>query len=123
MVIDIHADVGKNRIFIRIEGQIDESQARSIGDAIIKQMDRLRPGFDVVSDLSRAEPLGPEGLAQFRRIVEAQRERKFGRAVRIVGRAAQTALQFARTSKEVEHEPYLAFSREEAERLLDGQLP
>jgi hypothetical protein len=123
VVVDIHTDVGKNRIFIRIEGQIDEAQARGVGDAIIKEMDRLRPGFDVVSDLSKAEPLGPEGLAQFRRIVEAQRQRKAGRAVRIVGKAAQTALQFARTSKEVAHEPYLAFSKEEAERLLDGPLP
>jgi hypothetical protein len=43
--------------------------------------------------------------------------------VRIVGRSAQIALQFARTSKEYQHEPYLAFSREEAERLLDGLPP
>lgn len=120
MVVDIHANVGKNRIFIRIEGRIDDSQAKSVADSIIREMDRLRPGFDVVSDLTQAEPLGPEGVAQFKRILEAQRARKAGRAVRIVGKSAQTALQFARTSKEFQHEPYLAFSLEEAERLLDG---
>ncbi|WP_224244276.1 hypothetical protein [Hyalangium gracile] len=123
MVVDVHADVGKNRLFIRIEGRVDEAQVRGIADAIIKEMDRLRPGFDVVSDLTQAEPLGPEGSLQFKRVIEAQRERKYGRAVRIVGRSAQVALQFARDSKEYQHEPYLAFSREEAERLLDGFLP
>jgi hypothetical protein len=123
VVVDIHADVGKNRIFIRIEGQVDNTQAKAVADAIIKEMDRLRPGFDVVSDLSNAEALGPESLAEFKRIVEAQRARKFGRAVRIVGRSPQTALQLARTSKEAQHEPHLAFSREEAERWLDGELP
>ncbi|WP_224365308.1 hypothetical protein [Hyalangium versicolor] len=123
MVVDVQANVGKNRLFIRIEGRLDDAQARSIADAIIKEMDRLRPGFDVVSDLTQAEPLGPEGSAQLKRVLEAQRERKYGRAVRIVGRSTQTALQFARDSKEMQHEPHLAFSLEEAERLLDGLLP
>ncbi len=123
MVVDIEAQVGKNRLFIRVEGRIDDAQARSVADAIIKEMDRLRPGFAVVSDLTLAEPLGAEGALQLKRIIEAQREKKCGRAVRIVGRATQTALQFARTSKENQHEPYLAFSREEAERLLEGLPP
>jgi hypothetical protein len=121
--VDIHANVGKNRLFIRIEGRLDDAQARSVADTIIKEMERLRPGFDVVSDLTKAEPLGPEGSAQLKRVLEAQRERKYGRAVRIVGKSAKTALQFARDSKEFHHEPYLAFSMEEAERLLDGLLP
>jgi hypothetical protein len=123
VIVFAQANVGKNRLIIRIEGRLSDEDARSAADAIIKEMDRLRPGFDVVSDLTKAEPLGPEGSAQFKRVLEAQRERKFGRGVRIVGRSAQTALQFARDSKEFQHEPYLAFSLEEAERLLDGMMP
>jgi anti-anti-sigma regulatory factor len=123
VAVEFQADVGKNRLFIRIEGRIDDAEVRSFADAIIKEMDRLRPGFDVVSDLTQAEPLGPEGSAQLKRVVEAQRERKYGRAVRIVGRSAQVALQFSRDTKDLNHEPYLAFSLEEAERLLDGGLP
>lgn len=120
MVVDIHVDIGKNRIFLCVQGRVEDSEAKSIADSIIKEMDRLRPGFDIVSDLSRAEPLGPEGLAQVKRILEAHRARKAGRAVRIVGRSTEVALQFARTSKEFQHEAYLCFSREEAERWLDG---
>lgn len=123
MVVEIHANVGKNRLFIRIEGRLDGDQARMAADAMIKEMDRLRPGFDVVSDLTKAEPMGPEGSAALKRVLEAQRARKYGRAVRIVGKSAAVAVQFARDSKEFHHEPYLAFSLEEAERLLDGLLP
>ena len=37
-------------------------------------------------------------------------------------RAPQPTAQ-AKHSKEAQHEPHLAFSREEAERWLDGELP
>jgi hypothetical protein len=123
VAVEIESDVGKNRIYIRIEGRLDDADAPGVGDAIIREMDRMRPGFALISDLTRAEPMGPQGVEQLKRIITASRERKVGQTIRIVGRAAQAALQFARTSKEYQHEPYLAFSREEAERLLDGLLP
>jgi anti-anti-sigma regulatory factor len=123
VVVDIDVDVGKNRIFLCVRGRVDDAEAKSIADSIIKEMGRLRPGFDIVTDLSQAEPLGPEGVNQFKRLLEAHRARKAGRAVRIVGRSKDVALQFARTSKELQHEPYLCFSREEAERWLDGEEP
>ncbi|HEX8703107.1 MAG TPA: hypothetical protein VF815_30000 [Myxococcaceae bacterium] len=123
MAVEIEADVGKNRIFIRIAGQLDDADAPAVGDAVIRAMDRMRPGFALISDLTQAEPMGPLGVEQLKRVITASRERKVGQTIRIVGRAAQAALQFARTSKEYRHEPYLAFSREEAERLLDGLLP
>ncbi len=123
MAVEIQADVGKNRLFIRIEGRLEDADAPGVGDAMIREMGRMRPGFAMISDLTHAEPLGPVGLEQFKRVLMAAREHKVGHTVRIVGRSAQTALQFARTSKKYQHEPYLAFSREEAERLLDGLLP
>jgi len=123
VAVEIQADIGKNRIFIRIEGRLEDADAPGVGDEIIRQMDRMRPGFALISDLTQAEPMGPQGVEQLKRVITASRERKVGQTVRIVGKAAQAALQFARTSKEYQHEPYLAFSREEAERLLDGLLP
>jgi hypothetical protein len=123
VAVEIHVDVGKNRLFIRISGRLEEAEAPGVGDSILREMERLRPGFALISDLTDAEPLGPVGVEQIKRLITASRERKVGKTVRIVGRSAQTALQFARTSKEYQHEPYLAFSREEAERLLDGLLP
>jgi hypothetical protein len=123
VAVDTVVDVGKNRLFIRIYGRLDDSKAESVADSIIQQMDRLRPGFDVVTDLTDAEPLGPEGVVQLKRVMEAHIARKSRRTVRIVGRSTKAALQFARTGKEFRHEPYLCFSREEAERWLDGEGP
>jgi hypothetical protein len=123
VAVEIHADVGKNRIYVRIHGRMEDADAPRVGDAIIQAMDRMRPGFSLISDLTQAEPVGPQAIEQLKRVITASRERKVGRTVRIVGKSAQAALQFARTSKEYQHEPYLAFSREEAERLLDGLLP
>jgi len=123
LAVEIQPDIGKNRLYIRIDGRLEDAEARAVGDEIIRAMDRLRPGFALISDLTQAEPMGPEGVEQLKRIIAVSRERKVGQTVRIVGRAAMAALQFARTSKQYQHEPYLAFSREEAERLLDGLLP
>lgn len=123
MVVDTEVDVGKNRIFVRVQGRVDDAEVKSIADSVIQQMERLRPGFDVITDLTQAEPLGPEGLVQLKRVMEAHLARKSRRTVRIVGRSAQVALQFSRTGKELHNEPYLCFSREEAERWLDGEEP
>lgn len=120
---EVQALVGKNRLVVRIWGDIDDAEARQVGDAAVKAIERLRPGFDVMSDLTGLSPVTPEGLAQLRRIIEAARARGIRRVVRVVGRSVDAALQFERVSRELGHEAYLAFSLEEASRLLDGGWP
>jgi hypothetical protein len=119
-VFEVEARVGKNRLVVRIWGDVEDAEARRIGDAAVAAIDRLRPGLDMVSDLSGLTAVPPEGLAQLRRIVEAARARGFRRVVRVVGRSTAAALQFERISRAIGHEAHLAFSLEEAERLLDG---
>lgn len=120
---EVQALVGKNRLVVRIWGDIDDAEARQVGDAAVKAIERLRPGFDVMSDLTGLSPVTPEGVVQFKRIIEAARARGIRRVVRVVGRSVDAALQFERVSRELGHEAYLAFSLEEASRLLDGGWP
>lgn len=122
-MFEVQALVGKNRLVVRIWGEIDDAEARQVGDAAVKAIERLRPGFDTLSDLTGLAPVTPEGLAQLRRIIEVARARGVRRVVRVVGRSVDAALQFERISRELGHEAYLAFSLEEAERLLDGGWP
>jgi hypothetical protein len=122
-VYEVQALVGKNRLVVRIWGDIDDAEARQVGDAAVKAIERLRPGFDVMSDLTGLSPVTPEGVVQFKRIIEAARARGIRRVVRVVGRSVDAALQFERVSRELGHEAYLAFSLEEASRLLDGGWP
>lgn len=119
-MFEVQVLVGKNRLVVRIWGEVDVAEARRIGDAAVQAMERLRPGFDLVSDLSGLSAGLPENTGQFRRIIEAARARGFRRGVRVVGRSAKAALQFERSSRALGHEAHLAFSLEEAERLLDG---
>lgn len=122
-MFEVEALVGKNRLVVRIWGEIGDDEARQVGDATAKAIERLRPGFDTISDLTGLAPVSPEGLAQLKRIIEMQRARGVRRVVRVVGRSVDAALQFERTSRELGHEAHLAFSMEEAERLLDGGWP
>ena len=122
-MFEVEARVGKNRLLVRIWGDVDDAEALRIGDAAVAALERLRPGFDVVSDLSGAVRAPPQAMAQLKRIIEAARARGIRRVVRVVGRSVDAALQFERVSRELGHEAYLAFSLEEASRLLDGGWP
>ena len=80
----------------------------------------MAPAFDLISDVSAAEPLDAEaeaGVGQLARLLVPAGLRT---AVRVVGRSARTALQFERISRAAGYEARLAFSLSEAERLLDG---
>jgi len=122
-VFEVEALVGKNRLVVRIWGDIAKEEAQRIGDAAVRAIDRLRPRFDLLSDLKGVTSLDPEGAVQLRRIMEAARARGFGRVVRVVGRSLDAALVFGRTSRELGYDAHLAFSLEEAERLLDSGAP
>ncbi|MCP3144140.1 STAS domain-containing protein [Pyxidicoccus xibeiensis] len=122
-MFEVEALVGKNRLLVRMWGEIDDAEARQVGDAAVRAIDRLRPGFDMVSDMSGVVRVPPETPGQLRRIVEAARAKGYGRTVRVVGRSAAAALQFERISRALGHEAHLAFSMEEAERLLDVGWP
>nr|WP_217911885.1 hypothetical protein [Myxococcus sp. AM011] len=108
---------------VRIWGDIAKDEAQRVGDAAVRAIDRLRPRFDLLSDLKGVTSLDPEGTAQLRRIMEAAKARGFRRVVRVVGRSLDAALLFERTSRELGYDAHLAFSLEEAERLLDNGAP
>ncbi|NVJ27973.1 MULTISPECIES: hypothetical protein [Myxococcus] len=122
-MFEVEALVGKNRLVVRIWGDIAKDEAQRVGDAAVRAIDRLRPRFDLLSDLKGVTSLDPEGTAQLRRIMEAAKARGFRRVVRVVGRSLDAALLFERTSRELGYDAHLAFSLEEAERLLDNGAP
>ncbi len=122
-MFSVEALVGKNRLVIRLWGVVTDAEALQIGDAALAALERLRPGFDILSDLHGVTALPESSSGQFDRVVEAARARGFRRVVRVVGHSVAAAVRFQRSSRRVGHEAYLAFSLEEAERLLDAPLP
>ncbi|WP_338864301.1 hypothetical protein [Myxococcus stipitatus] len=122
-MFEVEALVAKNRLVVRLWGDLTTDEARRVGDAAVAAIERLRPRFDLLSDLKGVTSLCSESSVQMRRIMEAAKARGFRRVVRVVGRSAEAALVFERTSREMGYDAYLAFSLEEAERLLDGGAP
>lgn len=122
-MFEVEALVGKNRLVVRIWGDIAKEEAQRVGDAAVRAIERLRPRFDLLSDMKGVTSLDAEATVQLRRIMEAAKVRGFRRVVRVVGRSVDTALVFERTSRELGYDAHLAFSLEEAERLLDSGSP
>lgn len=96
----VRADQQKNRLYITIAGMLDLKQAADAAGQCIAAAKTLRPGFDIVNDISQMKPGGDEVTAV---IAKAQGEiGKLGpkRVIRVVGKAAVAAMQMNRTAKE-----------------------
>lgn len=119
---EVRASPGKNRLYFTMAGVVSADDARAAAERVEEEMKRLRPGFDTVSNIAGLEPLPPEALEQIRRINRYLVGFQRGRILRVVGRSAKTAVQFERLSKAHGYSAQLAFSLQEAERLLDAKI-
>jgi hypothetical protein len=118
-MLDVWADVEKNRLFLRHLGPLDAADAQKHAESILREMSRLRPGFDVLVDLTRAGgPLEPTQMQYAQQLMVEANARGVARHVFIVGRAGAT-IQLERMARQMGHEGFLAASQEEAERLLE----
>jgi hypothetical protein len=114
----VRAHVGKNCLYVTLVGRVDEAHAGELVPLAVREMERLRPGFHIMSDVAYADVLSEPILEQVRRVMRAAQERGLGGVVRVVGRGVRVALQLERTSRQLGYAAHLAFSHEEAERLL-----
>jgi hypothetical protein len=118
-IIPNHA---KNRIYYRMDGFLKDEEVREVVDRMIEEIKQLRPGFDLINDLSTFKPATPEGAKEIERMVQFSIERKVRHVIRVAGPDVISRMQFDRinrlygSSNVVEY----ATSREEAERRLDA---
>lgn len=117
---EVRVRPGKNRLYFTMRGAVTEEEARAAAEELTRQLPQLRAGFDTITDINGLEPLSPDALAQIKRGNDQLMRVKPGRVIRVVGRSALAAVQFEKLSKAHGHSAQLAFSLEEAERLLDG---
>jgi hypothetical protein len=122
---DIRADVVKNRLYLRLVGFMTDDQAAEVAETIIQEIQKLRPGFDVINDISSLKPASPTATEHLRRAQEASARRGHGRIIRIVGKQAVTQMQWNRTLKASSQgaNAEVAATLAEAERLLDAGRP
>jgi len=105
---------------VAYRGQVLAKELEKAEQELRTALPAMPRSFDMVCDISAAEPLSAEAVAGVRRMAEMLIPAGMRAHVRVVGRSGQTALQFQRISRALGYESWLAFSLEEAEDLLDG---
>lgn len=117
-VIRVISDVGKNRIVFELSGRPTTQQVLAATHELRLALPRLRSPIDIITDVSQLESLedvDPTSMTDSGALIQSVGVR---RAVRVVGRSKDGALQFQRATKHFNHSAHLAFSREEAEQVL-----
>jgi hypothetical protein len=117
-MVEIQAIPTRGRVMVVYRGQVLAAELEEAERQLHSALPVLAPAFDVVCDISAAEPLEPEAMVQVRRMADLLL-RPGCAHVRVVGRSGQTASVPPHRALGG-YESRLAFSRDEAEALLDG---
>lgn len=117
---EVKANVAKNRIFIRLAGTITPEDCRVMLDQLRTELARLTPGIDLINDVRElaAVPNFPPEVV--RASADLLKEKGLRRIVRVVGRQATVTVGLEKTSRVFGFSAALAYSMEEAEKVLDG---
>jgi hypothetical protein len=114
----IKADLWKNRLYLVLQGFFSDEEAKEVADKTIQEIRKLKPGFDIINDISNYKPMSQRGADEIKRAQIVAFQCGVGRVIRVVPTTTIGAMQFARKSKEVGYDAELAPSIEEAENML-----
>ena len=120
---NIRIDKHKNRLYITLTGVISFNEAKQIQDIIIKETSELKPGFDIINNLSKYIK-GDESAAPILQALEKfYMEKKVNRIARVVGTSKTGLMQFAKYSQPNDNMNILYFpTLQEAESFLNKDL-
>ena len=115
----IKPDLQKNLLYVWFSGHIDEQEAARLGKEFVQALQKLRPGFILISDLSDAVPASPQAMESLKHSQLAIAEYGAKKVIRIIGNIVGTA-QVKRMQREsgADYDVVQVTSVEEAERLL-----
>lgn len=115
----VRADIRRNRLYITLEGTVDKHAAEQVVGNIVHETGRLYPGFDVITDLTRAKIGHLNAASVFRGAMEFLAARGVRRVVRVVGRSKVILAQFMRLSNGFKvYKAIYVGSMEDAEKEL-----
>ncbi|MGL1932866.1 MAG: hypothetical protein OCC45_14095 [Desulfotalea sp.] len=114
-------DYQKNRIYLTFDSTVKKHDLQNIYTEIRFAVADLKPGFDVINDLSKATFAHLSGVTTFKRISDFLSSNEVGKVVRVI--TGMKGILFKQLSKSSEHingyAPIYTSSVEEAEKLLD----
>ncbi len=117
----IRVDTVRNRLYVTLVGYFALEEIKKCGDETIESTKRLRPGYDVVTDITQYKAGPPEVAKDIERVQAHFRKSGARQGVRIVGGNALSGMQFRRAGTNAEYNSVNVPSLEEAEKLLSGR--
>ncbi len=111
----------KNRIYLRLDGFLSDQEVHEVVEKQIAAIKTMKPGFDVINDISNFKPASPDGAKEIERMLKFSDEYGTRYVMRIIGPNYIARMQFNRlhistNSKYITEE---VASREAAEKRLD----
>ena len=121
-MFQVTANAEKNRLYITLQGHLEPAERQVAIKAVMAAVAELRPGFDIIDDLSALHPTDAAGLRELVRLQSALKIKGLRTVVRIV-RIPLTRIQFDRTAQDTGWAFETAASLEEADARLDALGP
>lgn len=115
---EIRADVARNRLYVVAEGFLTEEENKASADQTIEEMNKLKPGFDIISDTSTMKAATQEGIKEWDRLYQALADKGYRRSIGVI-QDNITRMQVQRKSAEAGFKQEYAASVEEAELMLN----
>jgi len=113
------ADVAKNRLYITLGGHFAAAETNLAVEAVTREVAKLRPGFDLINDVTEAFPTDEYGTKELMRMQRLLMSLGLRRVIRVT-KVLLTELQLERISKQAGYHSIVVSSVEKAERLLDS---
>jgi hypothetical protein len=120
-VYEVRVDTNKNRLYLILKGFLKDGQAKEAADQVIAGIDKLKPGFDIITDIREFKPMSPKGSDEIARGQQYAKDKGVRRIVRVVGREVIGGMQFDRVAQNTEVGGEYTESIENAEALLDEE--
>lgn len=120
-MIEIRKNAVKNRLYLKLSGFLKEEEVISAGHRLIETAKLLRPGFDIINDISDFKPATTSVASFIENIQEDMKKLPVGRIVRVIGKNALGKMQLTRTSLKAGYNAYNVATMQEAEELLDAE--
>ena len=114
----VHADTVRNRVYITLAGFLSLEEAKKCGDETIALTKKLKPGYDVITDITEFKPGTQDVAKDIERVQQHFKSSGARRGVRVVGQNAPSSMQFSRTGKSAGFDAINVATMAEAEKVL-----
>ncbi|MCX6169794.1 MAG: hypothetical protein NTX65_10665 [Ignavibacteriales bacterium] len=119
-MVKVKKDIEKNRLYVFISGMLSFDEAEKAKELITKEVELLKPGFDLINDISKFIHGADEAGSILKEIMILLIQKKVNRVVRIVGTSKTGLIQFANNSLATDaYKLYYVPTIEEAEKFLN----